>query len=84
MLKRLGYEKQSGSTKVHRDSCRVNPTVTGERCWDLDQSKAKIIQGVTGVITVGHLATTRQINKCCCEFFPVLYDSAILYKFFCS
>lgn len=60
MLTVLGCEEGSGGTKVYRGSCGVNPTVTGERCGDLSQSKPEIIQAMPGVITVGHLAMTNK------------------------
>lgn len=46
MLTVLGCEEWSGSTKVYRGSCGVNPTVTGEQCCDLSQSKPEIIQAM--------------------------------------
>lgn len=72
MLKKLGYEKQSDSTKAHKGSCRVNSADTGVWGWDFGQSKPKITQAMTGVMIVGHVATRRQINKWCSEFFTVL------------
>lgn len=48
---------------------------TGVRYYDFDQSQPKTVQDITEVITVGYLATERQINKLCNEFSTVLYNS---------
>jgi hypothetical protein len=54
---------------------------TGVRCCDFGHSKPNMVQDMTGVITVGHLATEKQINKLYYEFFTVFYNLDI-YKLF--
>lgn len=54
----------------------------GVWCYDFSHSKPKTVQDTTEVITVGYLATKRQINKLCYEFFTVLNSSDIIYEFF--
>lgn len=41
-----------------------------------------MMQDMTEVTTVGHLATKRQINKLCYEFFTMLYNSDSICKSF--
>lgn len=48
---------------------------TGVWCCDFGQSKPKMVQDITEVITVGYLATKRKINKLCIEFFTGLCNS---------
>lgn len=45
---------------------------TGVWRYDSGQSKPKKVQDMTGVITVGYLATKRRINKICYKFFITL------------
>ena len=55
---------------------------TGVSCYDSGQSKPKMSQDLTGVITGGFLATKRQINKLCYKFFITLNNSDFICKFF--